>query len=180
MLFLFAELYFLVFFFLFCVYDGLSGRVFLCCRSQVYLLERTRPQACCWLRGFGGDRRPSTSSHPGIQMSPLQNSTETASPPVMKRKHTPPTHAFAYARTHRVHLMYECTQISRSQCMRGRLHGCIHVYTHTHVLHTKQLTGTYSSSQANEASWLPFPAWSTCLSPQGTYLSNANMHNVHS
>lgn len=87
------------------------------CRSLVCLLETARPRDCCWLQGWGGDRRPLTSSHPGIQMNPLPNNTETASPPVMNRPHNIYIHMLMYFTDtvyafHRFHLLRVYSDVS--------------------------------------------------------------------
>lgn len=55
----------------------------LCRRSPVCLRGTARPRDSCWLRGCGGDRRPSTSSPPGTRTSPRPSSIGTANPQVM-------------------------------------------------------------------------------------------------
>ena len=106
-------------------------------RSLVCHPETARPQDCCWLQEWGGDRHQSTSSHRGIQMSPLQSNIETTSPPV--RDHT---HTHTCIRTDRhIHLMrvYADVSFTSSACLH-MANVCIHAdhtlaHTFMYVLH---------------------------------------------
>lgn len=92
------------------------------CRSLVCHLVTARPQDCCWLQEWDGDRRPSTSSHHGIQMSLLLSNIETASPLVMNHTHSTCICTFRHIHTFTgpawcelkvmkvLHHQYACTQ----------------------------------------------------------------------
>jgi len=127
----------------------------LCCRSPDCLLETARPQGCCWLQAWGGDRRPSTSSHRGIPMSLLLSNIETVSPQVMNHTHS----IYIHGRVHSHFLWFYLMQFNRFYII-GMPAGsrCMHPHgLHTYVLHPRRFWPATLASNANEASWLSCP-----------------------